>query len=264
MSIILVNSPSIGAMANQPQPRQPQPRQSPPRQSPGRGSRPGRHLKVVFSTGVQPDKWFRRFDERVPGWKIASAGTDDPLAYVRAGQADVALVRVPAEGFERPAGMHEVALYEEQTGVAAPKDHPVKVMDSINFRELNDEKLMYVTPATGWDDVGALREALQVVAANVGIAVAPRPLLRAINQRGVVHRDVYGVDATTSPRTRVALMWLTDSDSDVIQDFVGICKGRTAASSRQVAVKRGGGVNKKANKRKKTGKHKSPQGTRRK
>ena len=171
MSIILVNSPSIGAMPNQPQPRQPQPRQSPPRQSPGRGSRPGRHLKVVFSTGVQPDKWFRRFDERVPGWKIASAGTDDPLAYVRAGQADVALVRVPAEGFERPAGMHEVALYEEQTGVAAPKDHPVKVMDSINFRELADEKLMYTTPTTGWDDVGALREALQVVAANVGLSL---------------------------------------------------------------------------------------------
>lgn len=229
-----------------------------------RAVKPRQHLKVVFSTGVQPDKWFRRFDERVPGWKIASAGTDDPLLYIRAGKADVALVRLPTEGFERPADMHEVALYEEQIGVAAPKEHPVKVMDSIEFRELADEKLMYVTPTTGWDDVAALREALQVVAANVGIAVAPRPLLRAINQRGVVHRDLSGIDATTCPRTRVALMWLTESDSDVIQDFVGICKGRTASSSRQAATRRRVGVNKRADKAKKSGKSKALQGARRK
>lgn len=227
-------------------------------------AKPRQHLKVVFSTGVQPDKWFRRFDERVPGWKIASAGTDDPLPYIRAGQADVALVRLPTEGFERPAYMHEVALYEEQIGVAAPKEHPVKVMDSIDFRELADEKLMYVTPSTGWDNVIALREALQVVAANVGIAVAPRPLLRAINQRGVVHRDLSGIDATTCPRTRVALMWLTESDSDVIQDFVGICKGRTASSSRQAAKRGSGGVHKNADKTKKRGKKKTSQGARRK
>lgn len=218
--------------------------------------RQARHLKVVFSTGVQPDKWFGRFDERVPGWKIASAGTDDPLAYIRSHQADVALVRLPAAGYERPADMHEVALYEEQVGVAAPKEHPVKLMDAIDYQELTDEKLMYITPSTGWDDVVALREALQVVAANVGIAVAPRPLLRALNQRGVVHRDLFGIDATTCPRTRVALMWLTESDSDVIQDFVGICKGRTAGSSRQTAVKGRSGVNKKAAKGGKTGKKK--------
>lgn len=248
MFIILMNGSIIGAMPTQQ----------------NHAAKPRQHLKVVFSTGVQPDKWFRRFDERVPGWKIASAGTDDPLPYIRAGQADVALVRLPAEGFERPADMHEVALYEEQIGVAAPKEHPVKVMDSINFRELADEKLMYVTPPTGWDDVAALREALQVVAANVGIAVAPRPLLRAINQRGVVHRDLSGIDATTCPRTRVALMWLTGSDSDVIQDFVGICKGRTASSSRQVAKRGRGGVHKNADKTKKRGKKKVSQGARRK
>ncbi|SCX20044.1 LysR substrate binding domain protein [Corynebacterium jeikeium] len=248
-----MNGSIIGPMPTQPTPQN---RTVKPRQ-------PRQHLKVVFSTGVQPDKWFRRFDERVLGWKIASAGTDDPLPYIRAGQADVALVRLPAHGFERPADMHEVALYEEQIGVAAPKDHPVKVMDSIAFRELVDEKLMYVTPSTGWDDVGALREALQVVAANVGIAVAPRPLLRAINQRGVVHRDLFGIDATTCPGTRVALMWLTESDSDVIQDFVGICKGRTASSSRQVAKRGRGGVNKKADQDKKSGKKKTSQGVRR-
>lgn len=248
-----MNGSIIGPMPTQPTPQN---RTVKPRQ-------PRQHLKVVFSTGVQPDKWFRRFDERVLGWKIASAGTDDPLPYIRAGQADVALVRLPAHGFERPADMHEVALYEEQIGVAASKDHPVKVMDSIAFRELVDEKLMYVTPSTGWDDVGALREALQVVAANVGIAVAPRPLLRAINQRGVVHRDLFGIDATTCPGTRVALMWLTESDSDVIQDFVGICKGRTASSSRQVAKRGRGGVNKKADQDKKSGKKKTSHGVRR-
>ncbi|MGJ4085231.1 substrate-binding domain-containing protein [Corynebacterium macclintockiae] len=252
--LIIGSMPEASALQNQQRTQKPTQHQQ-PRQRQRVNQQ--RHLKVVFSTGVQPDKWFRRFDERTPGWKVASAGTDDPLAYVRAGQADVALVRLPAEGYERPADMHEVALYEEQTGVAAPKDHPAKVMEAIDYSELVDEKLMYVTPANGWDDIAALREALQVVAANVGIAIAPRPLLRGINQGGVVHRDLFGIDATTCPRTRVALMWRVESDNDVIQDFVGICKGRTAGSSRQAASRGRGGVNKKAGRVQKTAKKKA-------
>ena len=85
-------------------------------------------LRVVFSPGVQPDKWFGRFDERVPWWRVAGAQADDPLKYIRAAAADVALVRVGAAGVDKNT-FHIVDLYDEQVGVAAPKEHPIKVMD---------------------------------------------------------------------------------------------------------------------------------------
>lgn len=198
---------------------------------------PTQYLRVVFSPGVQPDKWFGRFDERVPRWRIAGAQADNPLAYIQKGVADVALVRLGEVGVDKEK-MHQVDLYDEQLGVAAPKDHPIKVMDSVRYGELEGEKEMYVTPANGEVDVAAVREALGVVAANVGVAIAPRPLLRAINARGVVHRDLF--DVTSAGATRVALVWMRERDDDVVQDFVGICRGRKAESSRQNNSRRPG------------------------
>lgn len=188
------------------------------------------YLRVVFSPGVQPDKWFGRFDERVPGWRVAGAAADDPLKYITAGAADVALVRLGASDVDKNI-FHQVHLYDEQVGVAAPKEHPVKVMDAVRYAELDGEMEMYVTPADGVVDIDKLKEALGVVAANVGVAIAPRPLLRALNVRGVVHRDLF--HATSPGATRVAMVWRIDRDDDVIQDFVGICRGRKAESSRQ-------------------------------
>lgn len=216
-----------------------------------------RYLRVVFSPGINPDKWFARFDDRVPGWRSAGAATDAPLAYITNGEADVAIVRlgqgdVPKEKF------HAVTLYEEQMGVAAPKEHPIEVLDRVKWAELSDEMFMYTTPADGIDDLPQLREMLGVVAANVGIVVAPRPLLRALRVRGVVNRELLlpaprGEDPEagsadsaagsseaegTAPvpelpgTTVVAVVWLKERDAEEIQEFVGICRGRKAGSSR--------------------------------
>src|SRR5699024_12737397 len=78
----------------------------------------------------------------------------------------------------------------EHVGVADPKEGPIDVMDRVKWAELSEEMFMYTTPADGIDDLPKLREMLSVVAANVGIAVAPRPLLRALSTRGVVNREL--------------------------------------------------------------------------
>src|SRR5699024_11267933 len=78
----------------------------------------------------------------------------------------------------------------EHVGVADPKEGPIDVMDRVKWAELSEEMFMYTTPADGIDDLPKLREMLSVVAANVGIAVAPRPLLRALSTRGVVKREL--------------------------------------------------------------------------
>lgn len=89
-------------------------------------------------------------------------------------------------------------------------------------RDLEDEMVLYRGVAPG-----KVRESLDVVAANVGCVVAPRPLLRGINRRGVVHRVFDG-----APGTGIGLVWRRDRDDEVIQQFVGICRGRRASSSR--------------------------------
>lgn len=206
-----------------------------------------RYLRVVFTPGVVPGKWFTRFDGRVEGWLVAGAVSDDPVSHVLAGNADIGIVRFPGPAWEGGIGrgdlaetddlgvedmdrlkLHRVRLYEEQPGVAVPADHALAALgdrEAATVADLDGEMVLYrgVDPAL-------VRENLEVVAANVGCVVAPRPLLRAVNRRSVVHRDLDG-----PPTTGIGLVWRRDrdrEDEEVIQQFVGVCRGRRAGSSR--------------------------------
>ncbi|AGP31215.1 LysR family transcriptional regulator substrate-binding protein [Corynebacterium terpenotabidum] len=203
-----------------------------------------RYLKVVFAAGVVPGKWFSRFDERVDGWQVGGARSDDPLRHVLSGAADIAIVRFPGPDWDGGVGtgelsdirdigeremltldLHRVRLYDETPGVAFPVDHALDALgenEAATESELVDEMVLY----RGVDPV-SVRENLEVVAANVGCVVAPRPLLRGINRKGVAHRDLSGV-----PGTAVGLVWRRDRDDEVLQQFVGICRGRRPSSSR--------------------------------
>ncbi|MEJ4112705.1 LysR family transcriptional regulator substrate-binding protein [Corynebacterium kroppenstedtii] len=216
------------------------------------------YLKVVFVPGLLPDKWFRRFDERhgerprgrtrrqiatsrdqqdTPYTvRIASAVVDDPLPYVLREHADVAFIRMDGRGRDgvvsdaeaRGKRIHLIELYEEQPGVAVPKDHPMSLFPAVGMRDLEDEKIMW-QPAMphGAVSIPDVRAALDVVAANVGIVIAPRPLLKVMNKRGVV--DVALDDGHP---TQLAMVWLQARDNEDIQNLVGIVRGRTPRSSR--------------------------------
>ena len=202
------------------------------------------YLKVVFVPGLLPDKWFRRFDERHGGAsrdsnrrvRIASAVADDPLPYVLHGKADVAFVRMDDRGREGVVkdaeasgqSIHLIELYEEQPGVAVPKDNAIALFPQVSSHDLEDEKIMWAPqPPHFRVDIAGVRAALEVGAANVGVVIAPRPLLRVINKRGV--KDVALSDARP---TQLAMVWLQSRDDRDIQNFVGIVRGRTARSSR--------------------------------
>ena len=202
------------------------------------------YLKVVFVPGLLPDKWFRRFDERHGGAsrdsnrrvRIASAVADDPLPYVLHGKADVAFVRMDDRGREGVVkdaeasgqSIHLIELYEEQPGVAVPKDNAIALFPQVSSHDLEDEKIMWSPqPPHFRVDIAGVRAELEVVAANVGVVIAPRPLLRVSNKRGV--KDVALSDARP---TQLAMVWLQSRDDRDIQNFVGIVRGRTARSSR--------------------------------
>jgi hypothetical protein len=193
-------------------------------------------LTIAYVKGTAPGKWLTRFAERTGHGALHSFESRDPFPLLADAQTDrtrpdLALVRLPDRRVDER--FHVVRLYEEQPGVAVPKDSELTLLEELSAADLEDQHINYAPDEYNEVDVSAVFDALDVVAANVGIAFAPRPLLRSINNKSTAHRDY----ADGQP-TSIALVWLKDKDSDAIQDFVGIAKGRTANTSRQAVPKR--------------------------
>lgn len=173
---------------------------------------------VAFVVGVTPAKWARVWGERMPRHPLTLLPTSDALAALDDGTAQVALTRLPVDT-ER---FSVIPLYTEQAVVVAPKDHAIEALDALTLADLADETVL----------VGEWAPTIELVAANVGVTVLPQSVARALSRRDVIARPV-----TDAPTTQVALVWPIDAPSDLIDEFIGIVRGRTANSSRgQVAV----------------------------
>ncbi|MDQ4501510.1 LysR family substrate-binding domain-containing protein [Sinomonas sp. ASV322] len=179
-------------------------------------------LRVAFVAGVSPGKWFRRWEERFPETPLASEMVDDgaQLAAVREGRADLAFIRLPADR----EGLHVIPLYEEVPVVVAPKGHEIQAFDEVPFAEIEDELFEY--------DGGA-SERLDLVEGGAGLAILPMSVVRHFNRKELRYRPVTGV-----PGYEVGVAWLRDNESETVQEFIGIVRGRSASSSRQASVQR--------------------------
>lgn len=171
---------------------------------------------VAFVPGVTPGKWSRLWDERMrrQPLELRALAETEALAAVRDGTADMALVRDVAAGDD----LHVIPLYREQPVVVAPKDHPVAAFDAVELADLTGETVL--------EGQGA--DTVELVAANVGLAIMPQSVARAHSRRDVVARPLGGV-----PDTGVGLAWLPANDDPRVQAFIGIVRGRTANSSRE-------------------------------
>ena len=137
------------------------------------------------------------------------------------------------------AGVAAVAGREEGFGAATGAGAGSGTVSTADVSDWSD-----VPSGSSIDD---LRAALQVVAANVGIAFAPAPLLKVLSKKQVVVLHLRGADGSTEARgnaegdsavsanaagSEIGLVWKVEDDSETIQDFVGVAKGRTRNSSR--------------------------------
>lgn len=177
-------------------------------------------LTIAFATGTEPGKWFRRYEE-LTGSRLEAVPSDDPFVLVGK-QATAALVRLPDERVTDEH--HVVRLYEEAAGVAVPKDSVYAEVGEVTREDLAEEIVNF----DGQSPIDDLRSALQVVAANVGVAYAPLPLLKNLARKQIKALPLVGAE----PATQIALVWRKADDSDAVQDFVGVTKGRTVRSSR--------------------------------
>jgi DNA-binding transcriptional LysR family regulator len=176
-------------------------------------------LVVSFVPGVTPGKWARVWNERMRRQPLELRPVEqaEALAAVTSGGSSLAFLRDVPAGDHLGVELHVIPLYRETPVVVAPKDHPAAAFDALTLADLAGETLL--------DGQGA--DTVELVAANVGLAIMPQSVARAHSRRDVITRPV--VDA---PDSGIGLAWRVDDDAELTQTFIGIVRGRTERSSR--------------------------------
>lgn len=184
---------------------------------------------------MTPAKWVRIWNERLPDvpltlLQVTAADAADEL---RGGGADAGLLRLPADRTDLSA----IPLYTETTVVVAPKDHLVAAFDEVSAEDLADEIVLHPLDDTlDWarppgrpalDRPATTADAIELVAAGIGLLIVPQSLARLYHRRDLTYRPVTG-----TPQSRVALSWREDRTTDLVDDFIGIVRGRTVNSTR--------------------------------
>lgn len=196
-------------------------------------SRPAFRLLIV--PGVTIDRWSRTWAERVPGVPLLQVPAEAArAASLLAGEVDAGIVRLPVD---RDA-LDAIPLYTEVTVVVVPRDHLFAAADELTMADLAGEALLWPlddvlawtgTPAaaTVTDRPATTAAAVELVAAGTGVLVVPQSLARAHHRRDLIYRTV-----TDAPASSVALAWARDRYTDLVEEMIGIVRGRTANSTR--------------------------------
>lgn len=184
--------------------------------------------------GATPGKWIRAWRERMPRTALELMPLTVATQRADIATVDAALVRLPIDG----NGLHVIRLYDDLPVVVMPVGDDLTAAAELSAADLAGRVL--IAPA---DDVlrftasGAVAptfmppattaDAVELVAARVGIAVMPMSLARLHHRRDVTYRPVHG-----GPVSTVALAWIAERTTPLVDTFVGIVRGRTANSSR--------------------------------
>ena len=177
-------------------------------------------LVVAFVPGVTPGKWERIWRERRPPGRLElrALSQQGALAALHDGTAHMAIVRDVGADDDR----HAITLYREQPVVVAPRGSLVAGLDAVDLRDLDGEHVLPVDLESGTGE-----DAVELVAANVGVAILPQSVARALSRKDVVARPL-----RDAPDTGIALVWPIAGAHPNADVFVGIVRGRTANSSR--------------------------------
>ena len=192
-------------------------------------------FRLAFVPGVTPGKWARTWAERLPDVPLELLAVADGLAVsgLDDASADAALLRLPIDR----SGKHAIPLYTEATVVVVPKDHEIAAVEEVAAADLADYVVLRPLDDTlGWEALPGTpakerpettQDAIELVAAGVGLLAVPQSLARLHHRKDLTYRTL-----TDAPQSEVALVWLEERTTDLMEEFIGIVRGRTANSSR--------------------------------
>ena len=192
-------------------------------------------LTVGYVPGVTPAKWARSWAQRHPEVRLQLSvlAAADAADEVRAGTVDVALLRVPADA----SGLAVIPLYEETTVVVVPTDHLFSAVDAVTVADLQGEPILLplddvvawaAAPGTPVEHRPETTEdAMELVAAGLGALIVPQSLARLYHRKDLGYRPITG-----APTCPVALAVPAGQQPALVEEFVGIVRGRKPGSSR--------------------------------
>ncbi|MFI8324945.1 LysR family transcriptional regulator substrate-binding protein [Streptomyces sp. NPDC085529] len=193
-------------------------------------------FRLAYVPGVTPSKWVRIWEQRLPDVPLAllQVTPGESFGMLRDGAADAALLRLPVDGEDLAA----IPLYEETSVVVVPKDHLFAAAEELSPEDLAEELVLHPLDDTlGWEAPPGrpafqrpetTADAIELVAAGVGVLVVPQSLARLHHRKDLTYRTITGV-----PQSRVALSWPKAEEApDLVEEFIGIVRGRTVNSTR--------------------------------
>ena len=191
-------------------------------------------FRLAYVPGVTPTKWVRIWNERLPGTPLTLVGVPaaDAAGLLRDGGADAGFVRLPVDRTDLSA----IPLYTETTVVVIPKDHAAFSVEEMSVEDLADEIVLHPLDDTldwerppgrpAFERPATTADAVELVAAGVGLLVVPQSLARLHHRKDLTYRPLTGV-----PESRIALSWPEEKTTDLVEEFIGIVRGRTVNST---------------------------------
>ena len=192
-------------------------------------------LTLGYVPGGTPAKWARIWAERQPEvpLQLHTVAAADAAAAVRAGTVDVALLRLPTD----TTGLAVIPLYEETTVAVVPTDHILTAVDEIAAADLDGEPtLLPLDDIVGWAQAPGnpveyrpetTEGAIELVATGMGALIVPQSLARLYHRKDLTYRPI-----TDAPTCAVALAFPAGQQTELVEEFIGIVRGRKASSSR--------------------------------
>lgn len=196
-------------------------------------------ITVGYVPGATPAKWARNWAQRHPGIPL----TLSPLAAaeaadaVRAGAVDAALLRLPTD----TTGLAVIPLYDETTVVVVPTDHLVSAADEVSVADLAEEpRLIPLDDVVPWSSAPGValehrpettEAAVELVAAGLGVLIVPQSLARLHHRKDLTYRPIVG-----APTCAVVLAVRAGPQGELVEEFIGIVRGRKPGSSRGVTA----------------------------
>lgn len=192
-------------------------------------------LTLGYVPGGTPAKWARIWAERhadIP-LQLRTVAAAEAADEVRTGAVDIAVLRLPAD----TSGLAVIPLYEETTVAVVPTDHVLSAVDELSAADLEDEPvLLPLDHVVDWADAPGVavdhrpettEGAIELVAAGMGVLIVPQSLARLHHRKDLTYRPI--ADAPICP---VVLAFPEGPQSPLIEDFIGIVRGRKPGSSR--------------------------------
>jgi DNA-binding transcriptional LysR family regulator len=192
-------------------------------------------LTLGYVPGGTPAKWARIWAERHPEvpLHLRAVAAADAADAVRVGTVDVALLRPPAD----TSGLAVIPLYEETTVAVVPTDHILTAVDTITAADLDGEPMLIpLDDVVAWAAAPGVqvdhrpetaKDAIELVAAGIGVLIVPQSLARLYHRKDLTYRPI--ADAPTCP---VALAFPEGPQPALVEEFIGMVRGRKPGSSR--------------------------------